>query len=56
MRNTSRARLNAIEDCVCENENITGIENLTVAHIKDKLTIKFTLVTVVGSKEVELNV
>ena len=45
-----------IEDCLLENENITGIDNLEVSHIKDKLTIKFTLITVVGSKEVELNV
>lgn len=45
-----------IEDCLLENENITGIDNLEITQVKDRLTIKFTLVTVVGSKEVELNV
>ena len=45
-----------IEDCLLENENITGIEDLEITQVKDRLTIKFTLVTVVGSKEVELNV
>lgn len=45
-----------IEECLLENEHITGITNLEVSHIKDKLYIKFTLVTVVGSKEVEVNV
>lgn len=45
-----------MEECLFENEHITGIENLEVSHIKDKLTIKFTLVTDIGSKEVELNV
>lgn len=45
-----------IEECLLENEHITGITNLDVSHIKDKLYIKFTLVTDVGSKEVEVNV
>jgi len=45
-----------IEECLFENEHITGIENLEVSQIKELLHIKFTLVTSVGSKEVEMNV
>ena len=45
-----------MEECLFENEHITGIENLEVSQIKDKLYIKFTLVTDVGSKEVSLDV
>lgn len=45
-----------IEECLQENEYITGIEDLEVSQIKDKLHIKFTLVTDVGSGEVELDV
>lgn len=45
-----------LEECLFENEHITGINNLEVSQIKDKLHIKFTLVTDVGSKEVEVNV
>ena len=45
-----------IEDCVCENEHITGVEDLMVSVVKDKLHIRFTLITDVGSKEVELDV
>lgn len=41
-----------LEECLFENEHITGVKDLTVTHIKDDLTIKFTLVTDVGSKEV----
>lgn len=43
-------------ECLLENEHITGIEDLEVSQIKDKLYIKFKLVTAVGSKEVEMNV
>ena len=45
-----------IEECLFENEYIKGVEDLVVSQIKDKLIIKFTLVTDVGSKEVEINV
>lgn len=45
-----------MEECLFENEHITGIDELEVSQIKDKLYIKFTLVTDVGSKEVELDV
>lgn len=45
-----------MEECLFENEHITAIEDLEVSQIKDKLYIKFRLVTDVGSKEVELNV
>ena len=45
-----------IEECLLENEHITGIKDLDVSQIKDKLTVRFTLVTDVGSKEVELDV
>lgn len=45
-----------MEECLFENEYITDIEDLEVSLIKDKLYIKFTLVTVAGSKEVEMYV
>ena len=45
-----------IEECLLENEHIINIENLEVAQIKDKLCIKFTLITDVGSKEMSLDV
>ncbi len=45
-----------IEECLLENEHITGIETLEVSQVKDMLSIKFTLITDVGSKEVEIDV
>lgn len=45
-----------MEECLFENEHITGIEDLEVSQIKDALKIKFKLKTDVGSKEVEMNV
>ena len=45
-----------VEECLLENEHITAIEDLEVTQIKDRLTIRFNLVTDVGSKEVEMNV
>ena len=45
-----------LNECLFENEHITAIENLEVSQIKDKLYIKFRMVTDVGSKEVEVNV
>jgi hypothetical protein len=42
-----------IEECLFENEHITAIEDLVISRVKDKLIVKFTLVTDVGSKEVE---
>ena len=45
-----------VEECLFENEHITGIEDLEVSQIKDVLYIKFRLITDVGSKEVEINV
>jgi hypothetical protein len=45
-----------VEECLFENEHITSVKDLEVSLVKDKLTIKFTLVTDVGSKEVEVNV
>lgn len=45
-----------MEECLFENEHITGIEDLEVSQIKDVLYIKFRLITAVGSKEVEINV
>ena len=45
-----------VEECLLENEHITGIEDLEVSQIKDVLYIKFTMITDVGSKEVEINV
>lgn len=45
-----------MEECLFENEHITGIDNLEVSQIKDKLYITFTLVTDLGSKGMKLNV
>ena len=45
-----------IEECLFEHDYITSIENLEVSRIKDKLSIKFTLITKLGSKEVEMDV
>ena len=45
-----------IEECLYENEYITGIDELEVSQIKDKLYIKFKMITTVGSKEVEVDV
>ena len=45
-----------IEECLRENEHITGIEDLEVSQIKDALYIKFRMITDVGSKEVAVNV
>lgn len=45
-----------MEECLFENEHITGIENLEVNHDKEILYIKFKLITDVGSKEVEMYV
>jgi len=45
-----------MEECLFENEHITGIEDLEVSQIKDVLYIKFRMITDVGSKEVEMNV
>ena len=45
-----------MEECLFENEHITGIEDLEVSQIKDALYIKFRMITDVGSKEVEINV
>lgn len=44
------------EECLFENEHITGVEDLEVSQIKDVLHIKFKLITDVGSKEVDINV
>lgn len=45
-----------IEECLFENEHITGVEDLEITHVKDTLHIKFRMITDVGSEEVELNV
>jgi hypothetical protein len=45
-----------VEECLLENEHITGIEDLEVSQIKDALSIKFKMITDVGSKEVEVDV
>ena len=45
-----------LEECLFENEHITGVEDLEVSTIKDTLHIKFTLVTDLGSKEVDMDV
>lgn len=45
-----------IEECLLINEHITGIEDLVVNQVNEKLYISFTMVTDVGSKEVSLYV
>ena len=45
-----------LEECLFENEHITGIENIDISQVKDMLYVKFTLVTDVGSKEMSVNV
>lgn len=45
-----------MEECLFENEHITGIENLEVSQINDVLHIKFKMITDIGSKEVEMSV
>lgn len=45
-----------IEECLFINEHITAIEDLTVFQVKEKLYVKFKLVTDVGSKEVAIDV
>ena len=45
-----------IEECLLVNERITGIADLEVEQVKDKLHISFTLVTEIGSKEMMVDV
>ena len=45
-----------MEECLFENEHITGVENLEVSQINDVLYIKFKMITDIGSKEVEMSV
>lgn len=45
-----------IEECLLENEYITGVTDLEISQIKDVLYVTFTLQTVLGSGEVEINV
>lgn len=45
-----------LEECLCENEHITGVKDLEITQVKDTLRIRFTLVSDVGSKEVDVNV
>lgn len=41
-----------LEECLFENEHIVRVEDVAVTLEKEDLTIRFTLVTDVGSKEV----
>lgn len=45
-----------IEECLLVNEHITGIADLEVEQVKDKLHISFTLVTEIGGKEMMVDV
>jgi hypothetical protein len=45
-----------MEECLFENEHIKAVEELSVSQIKDKLYIRFKLVTDVGTKEVAFSV
>lgn len=45
-----------VEECLFENEHITAIEDLEVSQIKDKLNIRFRMVTDFGNKGVDWNV
>jgi hypothetical protein len=43
-----------IEECLTQNEHITGIDNLSISNKKEKLNINFKLITDIG--EVDMNV
>ena len=45
-----------IEECLLINERITGIEELVVVQERDRLSVSFRMVTIFGSKEVNLYV
>lgn len=45
-----------VEECLFENAHITAIEDLEVWQEKEKLHIRFRMVTVFGSEEVDWNV
>ena len=45
-----------VEECLFENEHITAIEDLEVSQEKEKLHIRFRMVTDFGSKEVDWDV
>ena len=45
-----------IEECLFINEHITAIEDLTVTQVREKLYVRFRMVTDVGSKEVAIDV
>lgn len=45
-----------MEECLFENEHITGVADLEVSQVKDLLRVKFRLITDVGSKEVVMDV
>ena len=45
-----------LEECLFENEHIIGVEELEVKHINDKLSVRFNMITDVGSKEVDMYV
>lgn len=44
------------EECLTVNPYITGIENFTCEKNEDRINLSFTLVTTLGSREVDLDV
>jgi hypothetical protein len=42
-------------DCLTENPNITGIDNLNISFDGDTLTINFTLLTTLGTTQISYN-
>ena len=42
-----------MEECLLENEHILELTDMSISLVQDKLTVRFNMVTDVGSKEVE---
>lgn len=45
-----------MEECLLENEHILELTDMDITLVQDKLTVRFNMVTDVGSKEVEMYV
>lgn len=45
-----------MEECLLENEHILELTNMDITLAQDRLTVRFNMVTDVGSKEVEMYV
>ena len=45
-----------VEECLVVNEHITGIKDLQVEQVNDRLHILFTIITDQGDAEVDIDV